>query len=293
MCKLLVVFAVCEKMSINYTQYRVGSSVLPVHATPSSGSERTSECLYGEIVRYKTPSSAQLERLLPEDSDSGTSEHPNTPDENWLEITLARDEYSGFVQRAHLIPFSVSDDLAATHRVRTTSTLIFAEPSIKSCVLERVPFLAQLVCTKPCDEDFYALDTGGFIWCDHVSAIDQIMAESPLELARVHYLGSPYLWGGCTPQGVDCSGLVQALAIAKGLSIPRDSGDQESSLSATIDVEHRQSQDIVYWPGHTGILLDKDTLLHATAHTLSCVIEALDEVTARAGAISSIKRLFS
>jgi len=122
--------------------------------------------------------------------------------------------------------------------------------------------------------------------------IDQPIDVTPLHLARSHFLGAPYLWGGCTPEGLDCSGLVQALAQARGLSIPRDSGDQEKALTNNIAIGEQKSQDIVYWPGHTGILVDPETLLHATAHSLSCVVEPLVDVIQRAGPISSIKRLF-
>ncbi len=83
------------------------------------------------------------------------------------------------------------------------------------------------------------------------------------------------------------------IARAHGKDIPRDSGDQEHTLDNNVALGTQKSEDIVYWPGHTGILVDSETLLHATAHTLSCVVEPLHDVVERAGEISSIKRLFS
>ena len=273
--------------------YRVTTAILPIRASACANAERTSECLFGErLYSAESPTFLQnvKESTLP---DSFTTETLSISKiEGWGRIRMQRDGYTGFAQTAHL-QREISDLAPATHRVCTTSTLLFDEPSIKSRVLHRLPLLSQFVATASSDSPFYTLDSGGFIWREHALSIDQPFSGSPLALAQAHFMGAPYLWGGCTPQGVDCSGLIQALARTKGLSIPRDSGDQETVLARSIDPAERQTQDIVYWPGHTGILVDKDTLLHATAHTLGCIIEPLDDVVARAGEISSVKRLFA
>jgi len=104
-------------------------------------------------------------------------------------------------------------------------------------------------------------------------------------------LNAPYLWGGRSTDGCDCSGLVQLLAAAKGFKVPRDSGDQERALLNDVDFDKRASENLVYWPGHVGILQTPDLLLHATAHSLRCCVEPLQDVIRRAGEPSSVKRL--
>ena len=130
-----------------------------------------------------------------------------------------------------------------------------------------------------------------FVWREHCLAPGGSLAGSPLDVARRLYDGAPYLWGGCTPDGADCSGLLQGAAIALGLHLPRDSGEQERFLEHVVPWPERAASDAVFWPGHVGLLVDPDTLFHATAHTLATAVEPLRAVVARAGPPSSIRRL--
>jgi len=253
-----------------------------MHATADRFSPYTSEYLYGEHVGL-------IECAQSSTTDLNISEsYPN--DTHWLHVRALRDGYEGYIHRDHLCEVH---KISATHRVCSRSTLVFSGNSIKSGVRLRLPFLSQL---DILDEDcgpFVELADGGFIWKTHVQKINEPIGHCAIELAQTHFLGAPYLWGGCSPQGVDCSGLIQALANALCIRVERDSIDQEKTLANNVEVEDRSAGDIVYWPGHTGLLLDKKNLLHATAHSLSCVVEPLDVVTARAGDITSIKRLFN
>lgn len=259
-----------------------------MRAAPASDAECTNECLFGEWLQSAAASSEHTADFKQE---TDTVSHASA-NEQWQLVTARRDGYTGFVHKAHLQPIG-KDTNAATHWVSARSTLVFKSASIKSEVLHRLPFLSQLVASEKASNGLRQLSTGGFIWNQHLLETGMAMDVAAVELAASYFLGSPYLWGGNTVQGLDCSGLVQVLAGAAGIALPRDSADQERAINNSVPFHERRSGDLVYWPGHTGILVDPDTLLHATAHSLSCVTEPLTSVNARAGEISSIKRLFN
>jgi cell wall-associated NlpC family hydrolase len=239
-----------------------------VHQSPDSASERTSECLFGELL-------TQIRRH----------------DDNWLFVRCVSDGYEGYVSEHELCVDK--DPVAATHWVHTRSTVLFAEASIKSAVMHCLPFQSRLRLTDVQTGPFTQTSSGHYVWTAHTLPVNEIHPKDPIAIARSHFLAAPYIWGGRSTQGLDCSGLVQALASARGISIPRDSGDQEVHIEQQIDPTKAECLDLVFWPGHVGILVSPNALLNATAHHLSCLIEPLDAVVERAGKISSVRRLFS
>lgn len=248
--------------------YRVSVAVAPMLAQAQAQSICTSEALYGALLTAL-----------------GT-------EKDWIRVYHQADQYEGFIHQAQIQPVSeVSNSHAVSHWVHSRSTLLFQQPDLKSTVIHRVPFGSELLLGAE-HELFRETSCGYFVWSAHCLPIGQPHPLDPLSLARAHFLGTPYLWGGRSPEGIDCSGLIQMLAYSQGISIPRDSGDQELFLNSAVADQDRQALDLVYWPGHTGILVSADKLLHSTAHTLDCRIEPLQDVINRAGEPSSVKRLF-
>ncbi|MFK7892953.1 MAG: NlpC/P60 family protein [Granulosicoccus sp.] len=249
------------------TTYCVQLATAPIHKEPSYNSECTSECLYGELL-------------------TGTSETTE-----WLQVRCLHDDYPGFVHQSALRVVNTLD-LPATHWIQARSTPLFDNPSIKSRVMARLPFQSQLTLEPELQGSFARTTSGLYVWHAHTLPLGQSHELEPIALAQAHFLGAPYLWGGRSTAGLDCSGLVQALARARGLAIPRDSHQQEAFITEQINAPQARVADLVYWPGHVGMLVSKTHLLHATAHYLSCVTERLSDVSQRAGPISSIRRLF-
>ena len=109
------------------------------------------------------------------------------------------------------------------------------------------------------------------------------MAQPPeLDAADVaqSFLGTPYLWGGDSRAGIDCSGLVQAAILACGKPCPRDS-DMQSGAFVPVGRGDLRRGDLVFWKGHVGMLLDETRLIHANAHHMAVAIEPLDHAVAR------------
>ena len=236
--------------------------ITTVHDTPEESSECVTEGLMGEDYSI-------LEDI----------------DDSWLKITLQRDNYTGYIKR----PSAISQ-LYTNYRVCSRTTLLFAAPSIKSRIVWRIPFNAQLEIVESKETDFKATADGVFVWHTHVCPVSTVDKRSPIKLAESCFLNAPYLWGGRTPSGVDCSGMVQSVFQACGYPLPRDSHQQEISIETLASHEQRQRGDLVFWPGHVGLLISPTELLHATAHTLDCRVEPLAQVIQRAGDISSIRR---
>jgi cell wall-associated NlpC family hydrolase len=147
------------------------------------------------------------------------------------------------------------------------------------------------------DDKFCRLEGGGFVVARHVTEKDHF-ARDFVEIAE-RFIGTPYLWGGRTHLGIDCSGLVQIALEAAGLPCARDSDMQEAELGTTVLIPETLDGlvrgDLVFWRGHVGVMADGIMLVHANAHHMAVTVETLPEAVeriARAGAkLTAIKRL--
>ncbi|WP_203291680.1 C40 family peptidase [Maricaulis parjimensis] len=172
--------------------------------------------------------------------------------------------------------------LPVKRRISVLRTYAFSEPDFKKapeCLLS----LNAVIDTGRREGRFLEAKGLGWVVEEHTCALDE-HATDFVAVAEA-FLGSPYLWGGKESLGLDCSGLVQMALRAAGLDVPRDTDQQEAVLKAafpdvTTDPE-RQRGDVVFWPGHVGIMTDSEHLLHANANSMDTTLEVFAEAEAR------------
>ena len=208
----------------------------------------------------------------------------------WAWMQLDGDGYVGYVQAASLS----MDVKVVTHHVASPSTHIYPKPDLKTQPAMSIPMNAKLVVTAR-EGEYLNLEHGGFVFANHVAAATEYQKDFVAVAEK--FLHVPYLWGGKTKLGIDCSGLVQASLHACGINAPRDSDMQENDLGAAIDpndFSKLQRGDLAFWKGHVGIMRDEVMLLHANGHHMMTVIEPLEVAVARIAAkghmVTSIRR---
>ncbi len=193
----------------------------------------------------------------------------------WAWGYCKHDNYLGYLRFAEL-----GDDFEATHIVSASATLLVAAPSIKAPVLARYPMGARIVCGTPSECGKYLACENGFIPLVHLSEVDKV-ATSPADLAE-QLIGTPYSWGGRGGDAIDCSGLVQLVFGLQGICAPRDTDMQQAEFGEDLpEGAALQRGDLVFFPGHVGIMADGENIIHANAHWMSVQVEPLADATAR------------
>lgn len=209
--------------------------------------------------------------------------------EGWAWVQAKTDSYVGYVPSAAL---SAELGPGATHRVSALRTLLFPAPSIKVPPVDALSMGARLSVVD-FEDRFAALDTGAYAVTAHLKPLDAFETD-PVAVAE-RFVGAPYLWGGRTSLGLDCSALVQTGLAACGIAAPRDSDMQEAALGHAIRLEEARRGDLVFWKGHVAFVRDAKTLLHANAWAMAVAVEPLEEALARISKagdeVTSVRRL--
>lgn len=184
------------------------------------------------------------------------------------------DGYVGYVETGNL-----AQAANATHKVIRLNTHIYPTANMKTVPLMVLP-LGACLDVAGIKDGFAEVVTGGFIPQQAVAPIDTY-ADDPVAVAKL-FLGTAYLWGGDSYQGIDCSGLVQTALGACGQSCARDSDMQQTQVGIEFgDNTPLQRGDLIFWKGHVGMMADRDMLLHANAYHMRVTCEPLAEVSAR------------
>lgn len=207
--------------------------------------------------------------------------------EGWCWGQLASDSYVGW------LPSMALGDIepVPTHRVDALRTFVFPGPSIKLPPLESLPFGSHVSVVRA-DGDLILTSAGGYVPARHLKPIDE--TEKDFVVVAERFVGTPYLWGGKTAFGIDCSGLVQIALNAAGQASPRDSDMQERALGHLQDIRDNvpllRRGDLLFWPGHVAIACRPDRIIHANAFHMAVAIEPADEALRRIGAAGSALR---
>ena len=196
--------------------------------------------------------------------------------EGWCFVQLERDGYVGYMPAQALGPA-----ITPTHRVRALRTFVFPGPDIK-----RPPVLDLCLSSPVAVREMrgsFAVTDRGFMPAVHLAPLDEVAAD-PVAVA-LRFLEVPYLWGGRSSLGIDCSGLVQTALMACGIPAPRDSDMQERALGEELPLDGPfRRGDLLFWPGHVGLVDDSETLLHANAFHMAVCRENLADALARIAA---------
>jgi hypothetical protein len=193
--------------------------------------------------------------------------------EGWAWGQLAGDGYVGWLPANALMP----PRDAPTHKVVALRTLAFPGPSIKLPPVAMPPLGSRIAVSR--EHDRFAVSPLGFIPLGHLAPLAQ--REKDFVAVAERFLGVPYLWGGKTNLGLDCSGLVQVALTACGVPCPRDSDMQENALGTTIDIAQARRGDLVFWKGHVAIVRDGANVIHANAFHMAVAIEPVAEAVTR------------
>ncbi|WP_316858842.1 NlpC/P60 family protein [uncultured Cohaesibacter sp.] len=255
---------------------RVRLPLAPLKSSPDGRSGLDSQALLGEVVKVF------------EQKDTG-----------WSWVQLERDGYVGYMPSEALGPFGgpLNDEFLSgspTHMVSAVRTFVYPGPDLKYPAATFLSLGAGLILGEEVEtrgtryRKLLNLPTpngeAGWVVAQHVSEISE-KADDFVSVAE-SLMGTPYLWGGKSSLGIDCSGLVQLACDMSGIEMLRDASMQEKEAGEALDISaglpDLKRGDLIFWPGHVGVMTDPETLLHANGHHMAVASEPL------AGAIKRI-----
>lgn len=205
---------------------------------------------------------------------------------NWIEIINDIDGYQGWVDADAVLPFH-PDDASELFFVITPHTQCYAEPNIKARDIMPLSFMSRLMCHPQQRENGFIAMENGQGWVPEravvpVSEIHTAQSKKDLCLASaVQFLNTPYVYGGRSGWGLDCSALVQLTLARVGISISRDTGPmKEHFADKAVDKNNLAAGDIVFFPGHVGMMISDKDIIHAFGHTMQVQVDNIDTINA-------------
>lgn len=194
--------------------------------------------------------------------------------DGWAFGVARKDGYVGYVAQTDL-----GAPQTATHIISVRATHLYPTDDFKSEAVASLPFGSR-ICVVDERRRFMEIEGGLFVPKPHIRPIDRPFSD-PVTIAQLLF-GTPYLWGGNSAFGIDCSGLVQAGLLACGASCPGDS-DMQMDLGTAAQGDYQRG-DLVFWAGHVAICVDEDVLIHANAYHMAVTYEPIAKAIARISA---------
>lgn len=239
------------------TPARVALPVAALRPRPDSSAGIDTELLFGETVRV-------LDRA-----------------NGWAWVKSDFDGYVGYLPE----PAIDTGTSGATHVVAAPRTFAYSGPDLKTPAAFALSVGSRLTATGESETRgtrYLTLEGGQSVVAGHCLVVDETAGSDYVAIAA-RFLETPYLWGGRSGFGLDCSALVQLSMMMTGRTAPRDSDMQAAGLGTPIERDALRRGDLVFWKGHVAIMEDEKTILHANGHTMSVAREGLEAAIERIG----------
>ncbi|CAM1636728.1 Endopeptidase [Bartonella choladocola] len=234
---------------------RIVAPVAALYKIPDALSERQSECLFGENVKV--------------------FEEKN----GFCWVQAQQDGYVGYVEQSKI--GSIGNQ--PTHRVNVPRTFQYRDADLRSPMISPLSMGSRISVVAEAETRgtrYARLDNGDFVVFNHIMPVTTV-ADDYVTIAE-SFIHTPYLWGGKSGLGIDCSGLVQLAMMMTGRTVLRDTDMQQATIGKNISPDDGLKRgDLVFWKGHVAIMIDSGTLIHANGASMDVKTEPLDQAIAR------------